>query len=85
MRELYQVWPSSLSCEQVDKITAIARRQSVEAATVFLSAESMQGIRSCTVRWLEDEWAQSLLWPYVDQANKGGFHVAIDRRLEMHS
>lgn len=83
MRELYQVWPSSLSSEHVDKITAIARRQPVEGATVFSSAEAMQGIRSCTVRWLEDEWIQSLLWPYVEQANKGGFHVAVDRRVEM--
>jgi PKHD-type hydroxylase len=83
MRELYQVWPSGLNTEQVDKITAIARRQPIEDATVFSSAEAMQGIRSCTVRWLDDEWLQSLLWPYVEQANKGGFHVAVDRRVEM--
>ena len=83
MRELYQVWPSSLNTEQVDQITAIALRQPMEEATVFSSAENMQGIRSCTVRWLEDEWLQSLLWSYVEQANKSGFHIAVDRRTEM--
>ena len=83
MRELYQVWPSSLTTEQVDRITTIALRQPMEEATLFSSAEAMQGIRSCTVRWLDDEWLQSLLWPFVDQANKRGFHVALDRRSEM--
>ena len=83
MRELYQVWPSGLTTEQVDKITAIARRQPIEDATVFSSAEAMQGIRSCTVRWLDDEWLQSLLWPYVEQANNRGFQVALDGRAEM--
>jgi PKHD-type hydroxylase len=53
MRERYQVWPLGLNTEQVDKITAIALRQPAEEATVFFStAESIQGIRSCTVRWL---------------------------------
>ena len=83
MRELYQVWPSSLSAEHVDKIMAIARRQPIETATIFSSAECMQGIRSCTVRWLNNEWIQSLLWPYIEQANKGGFDVTVDRRVEM--
>lgn len=83
MRELYQVWPSSLSHEDVERITEIARRQPVEDAAVFSSAESMQDIRSCTVRWLDDEWVHSLLWPYVEQANTNGFHLAIDGRSEM--
>jgi len=83
MRELYQVWPSSLNTEQIDQITAMALRQPMEEATVFSSAETMQGIRSCTVRWLDDEWLQSLLWSYVEQANKSGFQVAVDRRAEM--
>jgi PKHD-type hydroxylase len=83
MRERYQVWPSSLSREDIDRITAIARRQTTEGATVFSSAEGMQGVRSCTVRWLDDEWIQSLLWPYVEQANSRGFDIAVDGRSEM--
>jgi PKHD-type hydroxylase len=83
MRDLYQVWPSSLNSEQVDRITAIALRQPVEEATVFSDGESMRGIRSCTVRWLDDEWIRALLWSYVEQANNSGFHVALERRSEM--
>ena len=83
MRELYQVWPSSLSTEQVDQITTMALGQPEEEATVFSSAEAMHGFRSCTVRWLDDEWLQSLLWSYVEQANKSGFHIAVERRAEM--
>jgi PKHD-type hydroxylase len=83
MRELYQVWPSSLSREDIDRITAIARRQTTEGATVFSSAAGMQDVRSCTVRWLDDEWIQSLLWPYVEQANSRGFDIAVDGRSEM--
>ncbi len=83
MRELYQVWSSSLSAEQVDQISTMARAQPTEEATVFSSAESMQGIRSCTVRWLDDDWLQSFLWSYVEEANKSGFQVAVEPRAEM--
>ncbi|MGB0641574.1 MAG: 2OG-Fe(II) oxygenase [Myxococcota bacterium] len=83
MRELYQVWPSSLSSEDIERITDIARRAPTEHATVFSSAETMEGIRSCAVRWLDDEWIQSLLWPYVIEANERGFQVNVDRQSEM--
>ena len=83
MRELYQVWPSSLSREKVDRITDIGLRQPLEEATIFSAAESMQGIRSCTVRWIEDEWLQSLLWSYIEQANQRGFHISVEPRAEM--
>ena len=83
MRELYQVWPSSLSPQQVDQVTEIALGQPREEATVFSSAEGMRGLRSCTVRWLDDPWLHTLLWPYVEQANNSGFDFALDRRAEM--
>jgi PKHD-type hydroxylase len=83
MRELYQVWPSGLNSEQVAQITASALRQPMEEATVFSSADAMQGIRSCTARWLQGEWLESLLWPYVEQANNSGFDIAVQRRSEM--
>jgi len=83
MRKLYQVWPSSLSSDQVAQIIAIAERQPAHDATVFSSADSMQGIRSCTVRWIDDDWLRSLLWSYVTQANDRGFQVAVNGRSEM--
>ena len=83
MRDLYQVWPCALSTEQVDRIIGIARFQPTEEATVFSAAEAIQSIRSCTVRWLDDEWLRSLLWSYVEQANERAFNVAVEPRSEM--
>ncbi len=83
MRELYQVWPAALTSEQVEKITALALRQPGEEATLFSSGEDLEGIRACTVRWLDDEWLLSILWKYVEEANARGFGVAVERRAEM--
>ena len=83
MRELYQVWPSALSHQQVDQIIQIGLKRPREEATLFSSADAMQGIRSCTVRWLQDDWIESLLWPYVTKANQMGFQVAVERQCEM--
>ena len=83
MREMYQVWPASLTPGQVEQIIDIARHQPAQEATVFSSAESMQAIRSCTLRWLDDEWLRALLWQYVEQANTRSFGVAVERRCEI--
>ena len=83
MRELYQVWPSALSPAHVDRITNTALRQPAEEATLFSAAEDMEGIRTCTVRWRDDEWIRSLLWSYVNRANESGFGVRLDGSAEM--
>ncbi len=83
MRELYRVWPASLSSDEINRIAEIASHHPKQDATVFSSAEAMQGIRSCTVRWLEDEWLRSLLWSYVEQANTDGFGVSVNGQAEM--
>ena len=83
MRELYQVWPAALTNEQIEQITEIALRQTVEDATIFSAAEAMQDIRSCTVRWIDDPWIRSLLWPFVEEANNRAFQVAVNGNAEM--
>ena len=65
MRELYQVWPSILSDEQVDRIVELALSRQAEEATIFSAADDLQGIRSATVRWLEDAWIRTLLFSTV--------------------
>ncbi len=82
MRELYQVWPLALGTEQVNRITELVLGHPAEEATVFSSADEMQHIRACSVRWIVDEWLQSLLWSYVEQANSA-FQVALNRQMEM--
>ena len=83
MRELYQVWSSEFSREQIDRIMALGVQQSEENATVFSSSDSIRGVRSCRVRWLADEWLQALLWSYVEQANENGFGVDVVPKAEM--
>lgn len=83
MRDLYQVWPSALGDEQINRIVELAKAQRAEEATLFSSAEDLQGIRSCSVRWLAEPWIRALLWPYVQTASEQGFQVAVDGRCEM--
>ena len=83
MRELYRVWSSRLSSEEVDRVIAIASEQPVQDATIFGSREAVQEIRSCTVRWLSDDWVKDLLWPYVEEANEKAFHVDVHNHAEM--
>jgi len=83
MRELYQVWPSGLSADQVDQINAIALRHPVEEATIFAPEDTMRGVRACTVRWLKDDGLEALLWSYVEQANHRSFQVDVARRAEL--
>lgn len=83
MRELYQVWPSRIEQETVERILAAARSRTAGEGTMFCAAEDLSCVRSCTVRWLEDGWIRSLLWPFAQRAAEGGFRVALDGRCQM--
>jgi len=83
MRELFQVWPSTLADDQVDRIIDAGLARTASDATLFSSSEVLEGIRSCTVRWMDDDWVRALLWGYVLEANERGFQVAVDGRCEM--
>ena len=83
MRELFWHWPSVLSPADINRILEIGSHQTAEAARVFSASETVQGVRSCSVRWLQDEWLLGLLWPFVEEANQRGFHVEVERRAEV--
>ena len=83
MRDLYALRPSKLDAETLDRITAIALSHPTEAAQIFSSDQSMQSVRSCTVRWLQDDWIQSLLWACVREANEASFQVEVRNRAEI--
>ncbi len=83
MRELFQVWPSALTSEQINDITATALSQPSTAATLFTPRDAIDDIRSCSVRWLSEPWIKDLLWPYVQEANRLYFNVDIDGQAEM--
>jgi PKHD-type hydroxylase len=83
MRELYQLWPAALTHEQIDTITAAALDQPAHDATIFSSAETLQGIRSSTIRWVPDEWIKDVLWDYIQQANSKAFHIDVQNDAEI--
>ncbi len=82
MRELFWLWPSGVSSDDVDRILSLGARQSSEPGTLFSTADELQGLRSCGVRWLRDEWLIELLWPFIEEANTRGFGVDVERRAE---
>ena len=83
MRELYQLWPSALTQSQIDKITTTALCQPAKDATIFTSAENMQGIRSSRIRGVPDQWVQDLLWHYVALANAKAFDIDVQNDAEI--
>ncbi len=83
MRDLYNVQSAALDAHTIQRITALALTQPSEEARIFSSDENMQHLRSCTVRWVKDQWLQDVLWTYVASANKLGFHVTVQNRAEI--
>ena len=83
MRDLYKLWSAALTTEQMDTISAAARQQPEEKATIFSAAEGVDQIRLCSVQWLADEWIQDLLWSYVSEANANSFKCDVSNRAEM--
>ena len=83
MRELFHVWSAELTTGQIDKIVALAMARPDEVGATFSTSESMNGIRSCRVRWMTNEWLRDLLWSYVDQANQKGFQIDVEPQAEM--
>ena len=78
MRDLYQLWSSSLTQEDIDNITKAAEAHPAQAAKVFLSGDAKTEVRSSRVRWVPDQWVRDLLWEYVKTANINAFGVNVE-------
>ena len=83
MRELYQVWSSSLNKMQIDAIVKAALCQPAHSATVFTSENVKADVRISSIRWLSYQWAVDLLWSYVRKANQEAFHVDVNNKAEV--
>ena len=82
MRELYQLWSSVFTNEQIKYVFEIAHKVKDQKAEMFSANQSMQDIRSCKIRWIYDKWIQNLLWNYVQKANIA-FDVDVQNNAEM--
>ena len=83
MRELYQVWSSSLTVNQMDTIVKTALCQPEHNATTFTSANVRADVRISSIRWLSDQWITNLLWSYVRKANQEAFDVDVHNKAEI--
>lgn len=83
MREVYRLWTSSLSSAQLERITTTALTQTPQTGTIFASDLAQRDTRSCSIRWLTDQWIKDLLWAYVQQANEDAFKVDLTARCEL--
>ena len=83
MRELFQIFPSALSDQQLADITAAAMLQPAQDGTIFSSADELKDMRRSSIRWLPDAWVRDLLWGYVRDANNANFHADVDNQADL--
>lgn len=55
MRNLYQIWSSVITTNQIDKIIECALSQPVQKANIFSIENPMEIIRSSSIRWLSED------------------------------
>ncbi len=83
MRTLYEVWPSALSADDVARIIRLGQVQAGTDGTIFSTLETMQDLRSCTVRWIDDPWLRQVLWEFVQKAIARGLDVDVQCEAEI--
>ena len=83
MRTLYRVWSAALGEAQIARIVDAAGARPSETAKTFSSIGDAEGVRSATIRWLEEPWLRELLWGYIEQANSEDFHFDLDGLAEV--
>ena len=83
MRDLYQIWSSVITTNQIDKIIECALSQPVQKANIFSIENPMEIIRSSSIRWLSDVWIKKMLWEYVKKANNNAFNFDIKNQADI--
>ena len=83
MRELFQVWPSSLTNEQIKSIIdACIDEPELDAKTIS-SKHVLSDVRVSSIRWISSPEINDLLWSYVRRANYHAFNVDVDNNCEV--
>ncbi len=82
-RNLWQLWPSNVSDDLIEKIILLADDLPVNQATVFSEDDFNPDIRTSSVRWIHEKWVKEILWDYVVQANINAFSVDVVNHAEV--
>ena len=83
MRELYQIFPSAFSDNQINKILEIVSNQSLLDASTFLSKTPSDKIRKSKICWLSEDWIKNLLWEYILKINSNAFKIEVENNAEV--
>ena len=83
MRELYRVWPSSLTDEKINNIIEVAFENSQLNARTFLSKDVVTDVRVSSIRWIASPEIKKILWSYVRRANYNTFDIEVDNKCEV--
>ena len=83
MRELFQVWPSSLTNEQIKSIIDACIDEPELDAKTFSSKHVLSDVRVSSIRWISSPEINDLLWSYVRRANYHAFNVDVDNNCEV--
>ena len=83
MRELYQIFPSAFSDNQINKILEIVSNQSLLDASTFSSKTPLDKIRKSKICWLSEDWIKNLLWEYILKINSNAFKIEVENNAEV--
>ena len=83
MRELYQVWPSSLNDDQIQNIIDASLVEPEIDAKTFSSKDVLSDVRVSSIRWISSPEIKDVLWSYVRRANYDAFNIDVDNNCEM--
>ena len=83
MRELYQIFPSAFTDNQINKILDHVSNESLLNASTFSSKIPSEDIRKSKVCWLSEDWIKNLLWEYILKVNNKSFKINVEKKSEV--
>ena len=83
MRELYQIFPSAFTDNQINKILDLVSNESLLNASTFSSKIPSEDIRKSKICWLSEDWIKNLLWEYILKVNNKSFKINVENNSEV--
>ncbi|MDA9973268.1 2OG-Fe(II) oxygenase [Alphaproteobacteria bacterium] len=83
MRELYQIFPSAFTDNQINKILEIVSNQSLLNASTFSYKVPSDNVRKSKICWLSENWIKNLLWEHILRVNNKSFKIDVENKSEV--
>ena len=82
-RQLFHLFPSAISDDDIDKLKTDAEAVTAQQGTVFSTANDSHSLRQSTIKWMDQSWIKDMLWPFVKEANEMSFAVDVRNQADM--